>query len=96
LLKDRVAFFEELKLGVQRRVAGNHDSLALESLQTMFEHRPIPLFENVQPDLDHQVGANSQNVGIECRMMQFAESQSVGDDGSPQGVAVWKNLGSIE
>ena len=47
----------------------------------MNEHRAVGFRQDVWTDLDRQIWPDSDDVGIERRMVQFAESEAIRDDG---------------
>lgn len=44
----------------------------------MDEHRAIDFVQDILTNVDRVVGTNTEDVGIECRVMQFAERDAVG------------------
>lgn len=74
-----------------------HMQLALMmSLKSMLEHRSIDLGENVAADLYDVVGPDTENVCVECCVMNLAQGKSVGNDGVSVLVTIRKYVRSIE
>jgi hypothetical protein len=78
------------------RTSGNHQTLALKSLQAMQKHGSVDLFEDVHPNIDLKVRPNPKDVSVVGGVMQFAERDTVGDDRFPLGVLVWKNVCGVK
>ena len=64
----------------------------LEALEPMLKHRSVDLFEHVEAHLDLEVGCDSDDVGVERRMMKLAEREAVGDDRLAPRMAIRKDV----
>ena len=52
----------------------------MEALQPELEHRPVGLAEDVLTQLDDQVRPDAEDVVVERRVVELAESQSIRND----------------
>jgi hypothetical protein len=69
-----VAFGEKLAVWLVVFAARNDQTGALETLQTMDEHWPILLAQDVATDFHNQVRPDSKHLSIECGVVQCAQS----------------------
>ena len=69
---------------------------ALKPLQTMLQHRAILLPEDVQANLDHEVGPDAEDVPIKGSTVKRAECQPIGDDRFALRVAVGEDVGRLQ
>ena len=53
-------------------------------------------FENVSAHFNHIVRSDSKQVRVECRMVESAKSEPVGDGADPERVGVRRDVGSRE
>jgi len=72
------------------------DRLAVETLQAVAEHRAVRLVPDLLADVDDQVGADTQDVGVEGAVMEPAEGQAVRQDGLAPRVPVRKDVRGVE
>jgi hypothetical protein len=69
---------------------------ALKPLQAMLQHGAILLPEDVQANLDHEVGPDAEDVSVKGGMVKRAECQPIGDDRFALRVTVGKNVGRLQ
>ena len=62
----------------------------------MRQHRPVNLLQHVEPQVNRVVGPDAEDVGVERRVVKFAQRQSVGDDGLPTRMRVRQNVRGFE
>jgi hypothetical protein len=55
------------------RTSGNHQTLALKSLQAMQKHGSVDLFEDVHPNIDLKVRPNPKDVSVISSVVQFTK-----------------------
>ncbi|MCI0458172.1 MAG: hypothetical protein L0Z62_14505 [Gemmataceae bacterium] len=65
---------------------------ALKPPKAVSQHRPVGLAEDVAADLGRQVGSDPQDEPVEGGVVQLAERQPVGDDGSALRVPVREDV----
>jgi hypothetical protein len=53
------------------------ERVAVKILETVTEHRPVRFPQDVRPDLNHVVGADAQDVAVECRVVDLAQGEPV-------------------
>jgi len=68
------------------------DPTVLKTLKPVVEHRFIALSQYVSAHLDLKVWRNSNDVGVECCMVQLTESEAVGNDRLPQRMTIGENV----
>ena len=56
----------------------------MKVFQTMLQHRTILLLKHVFPYLHPEIGIDSQDIIIKCRMMNFTKRDAVLNDGISQ------------
>nr|WP_084956277.1 DEAD/DEAH box helicase family protein [Thermoactinospora rubra] len=91
-----VPFFDQLWLGPVCPAARHHQSQAVHLLQAVLEHRPVDLFEDIGPYLDHQVGTNPEDVLVIGGMVDLAQRQPVGHRGDAAFLPVRDDVGGIK
>lgn len=62
----------------------------------MLKHRPVDFFEDINTHFDAVVGRDANNVGIECRVMELAQGQSIRDTRLPLRVAIRDNVRCLQ
>ena len=72
------------------------DARALESLESVLEHRTVDFFENVRSNLDHVVRTNAKDVCIERGVMESTQGQTVRDHGLASLVRVRQDVRRVE
>src|SRR5204862_2479746 len=50
---------------------------AVESLQSVLQHRTVDLFQYIKPHLDTVIGIHSDDVAIERSVMKLAERETI-------------------
>src|SRR6266849_7916406 len=75
-----VARAQKVHIGPQRLLTRHGNDLTVETLQTDFEHRTVCLTQNVMPDLDLQIGSNTQDVRVERGVVELAQSEAIRND----------------
>ena len=65
-------------------------------LESMDQHGPILLLQEVGPHFHHQVGSNTEEVSVECRMMELAEGDAIRDPRLSLRMLVRENVGRLE
>jgi hypothetical protein len=68
----------------------------MEALEAVLEHWPVDLLQDVEPDVDFQVGRHAEDVPVECRVVQRAQRESVRHDRPPARMPVGQDMGRIE
>ncbi len=96
LMEQPVSFRQEVAIRLLDRGARDEYLLVLESLQSMNEHWPVRLLENVLPDLDYQVRPYAEDMPVKSRMMERAERKPVGHDRFPTFMRVGQDVGRFE
>lgn len=94
--KHLVALSQEVGVGPQRFPPRNLNPLSRQPLQTVDQHRPVDLVEDIAPHLHHVVGAHAQDVAVEGGVVQLAERQSVRDDRLPERVRVGQDVRGVQ
>ncbi len=69
---------------------------AVEALQPMDQHGTVDLIEHVATDLDVQVGADTENVSVERRMMQATEREAIRYVWAALRMAVLEYVGRLQ
>ena len=77
--------------------ARNHDKpCSVQILQPVLQHWPIMFLENIFANVDHKIFANTQNIVIECRMVNLAQSESIAYDGISLRMPVRDDVRSVQ
>ena len=91
-----VSLGQEVAVRLKDRAARDVDARAVEALEAMAEHGPVGLAENGGLHLDLEIGANAEQVAVERRVVQRAESQAVRHHGLAARVAIGQDVGGLE
>jgi hypothetical protein len=62
----------------------------------MLQHGAILLPEDVQANLDHEVGPDAEDVSVKGSMVKRAECQPIGDNRFALRVAVGEDVGRLQ
>src|SRR4051812_40979219 len=70
---------EPLPIGCGDALPRDGEALPLECLDSVLEHGPVDLVQDVGTDADLEVRADANDVLVEARVMNLAEGQTVGN-----------------
>lgn len=71
-LESLEAFFEVVAPGLHSLVARDDNQATMHLLESMFQHGAIALREHICPNMDFSVGIYSEDIRIECGVMNAA------------------------
>ncbi len=91
-----VALFEQIAPGPLARAVRNNDSLIVEVLKTVHEHRSVAFGQNVAPYLNDEIRPEPYEVLVEGSMMELAQGKAVGHDGGTQRIDIRHDVGGVE
>lgn len=91
-----VPSFDEVSRRLQVGPARKDDPRTVERLEGVNQSWTVGLGKNVVADLDHIIGAETEEVTVEGGMMQRAESDSVPDEWLSGGLRVRNDMGRVE
>ena len=95
-LEEPVALFQKRHRRSKRNGVRQDDSLVVDCLEAVEQHRAVDLDQDVAPDLDRIVRPDTHDVGVEGSMVNLAEGQAVRHDGLPGRVTVREYVGGIQ
>jgi hypothetical protein len=62
----------------------------------MLERRAIALTQDIRPKLDRQVGTDAEEISVERRVMEAAQSKSVGEHRFAAGMTIGQYVSRVE
>ena len=92
-----VSNLETSAVGSVGRTSRHGNRQVVYFLDSISQHWTVALREDIRSDFCDVVGANPENVRVECRVMNLAECQSIRHDWLAADFgAIWDDMGSIE
>ena len=68
----------------------------MKTLQTLLEHRPVRLVENVAAELDDIVRPNAEEMRVKRGVVQAAQRETVRNNRKPLRMPVWQDVRSLK
>jgi hypothetical protein len=85
-------FPRRLQVGPTRK----NDPCSVERLERMNERGAVRFGKNVVADLEHIIGAETEEIAVECRVMERAEGNSVSDQWFAGGIGIGDDMSRVE
>jgi hypothetical protein len=67
-----------------------------QSLQSVQEHGAVLFVEDIAPDLDHQVGPDTDDVIVEGRVVQLAKGEAIADSRLAERIGIAHDVCGIK
>ncbi len=81
---------------MERRAPWDVKTLPIERLQTMTEHRPVDLLQDVTANLNSHVGVHPKDVGVERSVMNLAERKTIRNNGVTEWLVIGNDMRRVE
>jgi hypothetical protein len=91
-----IAHFEQISCGLQVGPPRKDDPCPVESLESVDQRGSVGFGKDVVANLEHVIGAETEEVAIERCMMERAQGDSVLDEWFSGGVRVGDNVGRVK